>query len=150
MTIEGLQLVPLKANVDDRGYLIEIVHSTDSFFKKFGQVYAVGDFSKGTIRAFHKHNKLWDYFFIVHGAAKFGFVDDRKKSVTYKNICTVNASLLNPMLIAVPPGVFHGWMALSDDTVMISTASEVYNRKNPDEIRVPFDSFGFDWSIKFK
>jgi dTDP-4-dehydrorhamnose 3,5-epimerase-like enzyme len=46
--------------------------------------------------------------------------------------------------------VYHGWMSLEDDTMMISTASEVYNRANPDEERVPYDSFGYDWSIKFK
>ena len=37
--IKDVKLVDLVANVDDRGYLIEILRSTDEHFTKFGQVY---------------------------------------------------------------------------------------------------------------
>lgn len=146
--IDGVQSVNLIARVDDRGYLIEIVRSTDPFLTKFGQVYLVGNFGKGTVRAFHKHVDLWDLFFISHGAAKFILVDDRSSSPTYKEINTFVVSARNPALIVVPPGVFHGWMSLEDDTQMISTATEVYNRERPDEVRVPPDSFGDVWVVK--
>ncbi|MCM8791738.1 MAG: dTDP-4-dehydrorhamnose 3,5-epimerase family protein [Candidatus Omnitrophica bacterium] len=146
--IEGVKFVELKANVDERGYLIEILRVCDEHFVKFGQVYLVGNFSKGTIRAFHKHNQLWDWFFISHGSAKFVLVDDRKNSPTFKNIETFIISSRNPALLSVPPGVYHGWMSLEDDTQMISIASEVYNRTSPDEVRIPYDSFGDVWSIK--
>lgn len=148
--IEGLKVIPLKAHVDDRGFLIEILRACDPHFNKFGQIYMVADFAKGTVRAFHKHKKLWDFFFIAAGAAKFAFYDDRRRSHSYKKIVTVVTSLENPSLIIVPPGVFHGWMALQDNTILISTASEVYNRKNPDEARVPYDSFGYEWAINYK
>lgn len=150
MDILDVEINSLTTRIDDRGYLTEIVHFNDKFFKKFGQVYLVGDFIRGTIRAFHKHEKLWDYFFISHGSAKFALVDDRPESPTYKNIMTVVLSDKSYSLLVVPPGVYHGWMSLEDDTQMISTATEVYNRENPDETRVPFDSFNYDWNIKFK
>ena len=51
-------------------------------------------------------------------------------------------------MIVVPPGVYHGWMALEDDTQLISTASEVYNREKPDEVRIPPESFGDVWEVK--
>ena len=54
----------------------------------------------------------------------------------------------NPTLVVVPPEVFHGWMSLEDDTQMISTATEVYNRARPDEVRIPPDSFGDVWTVK--
>lgn len=148
--IKDVEIVPLISRLDDRGYLVEIVHNSDKFFQKFGQVYLVGDFVRNTVRAFHKHQKLWDYFFISHGSAKFALVDDRVKSPTYKKIMTVVISDKNPTLLVVPPGVYHGWMSLEDDTQMLSTASEIYNRENPDETRVPYDSFGYDWKIKYK
>jgi len=148
--INGVEIVSLPPRIDDRGYLVEIVHFNDKFFRKFGQVYLVGDFVRGTIRAFHKHEKLWDYFFISHGSAKFALVDDRPKSSTYKKIMTVIISDKNPTLLVVPAGVYHGWMSLEDDTQMVSTGSEIYSREHPDETRVPFDSFGYDWTIKFK
>jgi len=146
--IEGVKQVELEAHVDDRGYLIEILRTSDEHFTKFGQVYLVGNFSRGTIRAFHKHNVLWDWFFISHGAAKFVLVDDRKESKTYKQTDVFVVSSRNPSLIVVPPGVYHGWMSLEDDTQLISTASEVYNREKPDEVRVSPDTFGDIWQVK--
>ena len=148
--IKGLEIIGLTTYVDDRGYLTELIHSSDPFIKKFGQVYVVGSLTRGTIRAFHKHAKLWDYFYIASGSAKFAFYDDRKNSPTYKKMDTVIMTPRNSSLIIVPPGLFHGWMALEDNTVMVSIASEVYNREKPDEVRVPYNSFGYDWSIKFK
>lgn len=146
--IEGVKLVKLVAHVDDRGYLIEILRATDEHFTKFGQVYIVGNMARGVIRAFHKHEVLWDWFFISHGSAKFALRDDRPDSSTYEQMETHVITQRNPSLLVVPPGVFHGWMSLEDDTQMISTASEVYNREKPDEVRVPPDSFGYQWEIR--
>lgn len=146
--IRDVQLIELETHIDDRGYLIEIVRSTDPHLKKFGQVYIVGNFTRGVIRAFHKHAELWDYFFISHGAAKFILVDDRKESPTYKEVNTFIICEKNPSLLVVPPEVYHGWMSLEDDTQLISTASEVYKRESPDEVRIPPDSFGDLWTIK--
>ena len=146
--IKDVRVVSLTAHVDDRGYLIEILRSTDEYFTQFGQVYLVGDMSRGTIRAFHKHTELWDWFFISHGSAKFALRDDRQESSTYGEMQTIVSSQRNPTLIVVPPGVYHGWMALEDDTQLVSTASHVYNRQKPDEIRVPPDSFGYIWEVK--
>jgi dTDP-4-dehydrorhamnose 3,5-epimerase-like enzyme len=38
LSIEGVKLVRLILIVDDRGYLIEILHKDDEFFKRFGQM----------------------------------------------------------------------------------------------------------------
>ena len=146
-TIHGVALVPLVTHTDDRGYLIEILRAVDPHFTKFGQIYVVGNFARGVIRAFHKHVTLWDWFFISHGAAKFVLVDDRKESSTFQHMNVFVTSGRNPSLIAIPPGVYHGWMSLEDDTQMISIASEVYKREKPDEFRIPPDSFGDVWTV---
>jgi dTDP-4-dehydrorhamnose 3,5-epimerase-like enzyme len=144
--IEGLEIIPLQVNFDDRGYLFEIIHNYD--IPKFGQVYVVGDPVRGIIRAYHKHEVLWDYFSIIKGSAKFVFSDDRKESKAYKQQEMIILSEKSPKMIIVPPGIYHGWMSLEDDTVMISTASEIYNKEKPDEVRIPPDSFGDVWTIK--
>jgi dTDP-4-dehydrorhamnose 3,5-epimerase len=146
--IEGVAVSPLVAHVDDRGYLVEILRSTDPTFTRFGQVYLVGDIKAGTTRAYHKHEALWDWFFISHGCAKFVLVDDRPSSPSYGVYQVVVAGERNPTLVTVPPGVFHGWMALADDTQLVSMASEVYNRENPDEVRVPPERFGDLFAVK--
>jgi len=151
--IQDVDVIELEIHEDDRGYLFEIARHADDpaphgVVHKFGQVYLVGNPVRGTIRAFHKHNELWDWFCVSHGSAKFVLVDDRPGSPTQGQMMTIIGSGRKPHLIVVPPGVYHGWMSLEDDTQMVSTASHVYNQENPDEVRIPPDAFGDVWSVK--
>ncbi len=151
--IDGVRVVELVTHEDDRGYLTEIArHAADpephGVVHQFGQVYLVGNPARGTVRAFHKHEELWDWFFISHGSAKFVLRDDRPRSSSYGAMMTIIASARKPRLIVVPPGVYHGWMSLEDDTQLVSTASHAYNREKPDEIRIPPDAFGDVWTVR--
>jgi dTDP-4-dehydrorhamnose 3,5-epimerase len=153
--IQDVKVIDLAAHVDDRGYLIEIARQAGggeahAVIHRFGQVYLVGNMARGTVRAFHKHRDLWDWFFISHGSAKFVLRDDRQDSPTYGEMMTVVAGERRPRLIAVPPGVWHGWVSLEDDTQMVSVASHTYNREIPDEVRTAPDSFGDIWSVTFR
>ncbi|MBM3334710.1 dTDP-4-dehydrorhamnose 3,5-epimerase family protein [Candidatus Sumerlaeota bacterium] len=159
MNIGDVLLVPLTVHEDDRGYLFEMAHKSDPFVSGAGveirQVYCVGDRIERIVRAFHKHDQLHDWFCIVKGSAKFVLVDDRPDSKTYRKADQVVCSDRAPKLLVVPPGVYHGWMSLEPDTVMISTASHEYNRERPDEYRVPPTAFndllgGDPWEIKGK
>jgi dTDP-4-dehydrorhamnose 3,5-epimerase-like enzyme len=144
-------------HVDDRGWLYEVIHITDSFLPKFGQTYLVGNPARSAIRGFHKHRALWDYFCIVKGSAKFVLVvaDEeevmeaaRKGSVMGPDALeTYVLSALRPQLLVVPAGVWHGWMSLEDETMLLSTASEVYNPQQPDEVRAPSAIFGDVWTV---
>jgi len=151
--IDGVKVIDLDIHEDDRGYLIEIARTADDpephgLVHKFGQAYLVADPVRGTVRAFHKHAELWDWFFISRGSAKFVLKDDRSDSPTFGELMVVVASSRKPRLIVVPPGVFHGWMSLEDDTQMVSLASHTYHRQDPDEIRIPPDAFGDVWAVK--
>ena len=79
--IEGVQIIPLTARYDDRGYLIKSrarrAARSRCVVDCFGQVYLVGDMGRGAVCTFHKHAELWDWFFISQGSAKFVLVDDR-------------------------------------------------------------------------
>jgi len=152
MNIHDVQQVFLKVHEDDRGYLYEVVHGSDAFVTQFGQVYMVGDRIELVVRAYHKHAELHDWFAIVQGSAKFVLVDDREDSPTYRKADVLIGSARTPSLIVVPPGVYHGWMSLEPNTLLCSTASHEYNAQNPDEVRIPPDSFdellgGNPWRI---
>ena len=92
--INDVQIIDLIVKMDDRGYLTEIARAVGGneqhcIIHQFGQVYLVGDMTKGSIRAYHKHNELWDWFFICHGSAKFVLKDDRKDSSTFEEMMTI-------------------------------------------------------------
>lgn len=138
--ILGLEVKDLTVHSDDRGDLYEVVHNYE--MPRFAQSYIVKDFTRDTVRAFHKHEKLWDYFCIVHGRAKFVIVDDREDSDTYQNRETIVLDAGHPKMIVVPPGLHHGWQSLTDDTILLSTGSDLYDEEEPDEVRISPDSFG--------
>ena len=145
-----VEVTDLTTHVDDRGNLTELLRTDDDDFTVFGQVYMVKSRSKGTIRAFHKHEEMWDWFTIIKGSAKFRFYDDGKDS---QEVILTGDKLQR---IAVPPGIYHGWMALEDDTILMSTGSELYMGENHDgeldEERIPWDSFdgAEQWEVKNK
>ncbi len=141
MNIHDVQQINLKVHEDDRGFLFEVVHGSDDFVSKFGQVYMVGDRIAYVTRAYHKHEALHDWFCIVSGAAKFVLVDDREDSPTYRQFDILVGSGRTPSLVVVPPGIYHGWMSLEPNTLMCSTASHEYNAEKPDEVRVSPSEF---------
>ena len=139
--IDGLLRVRLDVREDDRGFLYEVIHCIDRFVPNFlGQVYVVGDPVRGTVRAFHKHVILHDWFCIISGSAKFAFVDYHSEAQPIA-IDSFVISARRPTLIVVPPGIYHGWMSLEDNTTLLSVASEIYDREKPDEVRVSPDAF---------
>lgn len=155
--IEGVDRIPLKINSDDRGHLIEICRTDWPKIQeilpafpesRINQVYIVHDDRRDIVRAFHKHSDLWDLFSIVNGSARFVLVDDRPISPTYGVMNEYVLGQRNMSMLIVPPGVFHGWMSLEDNTILASIASHTYNQAKPDEVRIAPNSFQYDWSIK--
>ena len=151
--IEGVNIIDLLVNEDDRGSLTVVARAVqdsrpNGVIETFGEVYVVCDPVRHTIRAFHKHHKMWDYFCILSGSAKFVLRDDRPESESYNEMMTIVTSGRKPRLLTIPPGVFHGWMSLEDNTMMLSIADVIYNPSAPDEVRVPPESFGDVWTVK--
>jgi len=147
------QLIRLEVHEDDRGFLSEILREDWGVFPPIKQVYIVGSPLRGTVRAWHKHEKLWDAFCIVKGRARF-YCCKRRDDGTFTEPMEFILSDKCPSVLIVPPGYFHSWESLSDDCILLSIASECYNRENPDEERIPYDAleeqFGDLWRIKFR
>jgi len=145
--IEGIKNSRVESFIDDRGFLSQILPEGDESFT-IKRIYSTGNFSKGTIRGFHKHKKEKKGFFVTSGSAKFVVVDDRKDSPTYKEINTFILSTLNPSVLTVPVGVYSGWMSLQNDTVILGISSEPFDKENPDDERL--DPFAFEdvWKVK--
>ena len=148
--IEGVKVKKLKVIPDDRGRLMEILRSDDGIFQKFGQVYMTTAFP-GVVKAWHYHKKQTDNFTCVRGKMRLGLYDSRKDSPTYGNVEEYIIGLDNPLLVQIPPGVYHGFKGASDDeAVVINTVTEPYDHDVPDEYRVdPYDNdIPYDWNVQ--
>lgn len=138
---------PVQSFIDDRGFLSQILPEGDESFE-IKRLYSTGNFSKDTIRGFHKHQREKKAFFVPSGAAKFVAVDDRKDSPTYKEINSFILSMLNPSVLIIPTGVYTGWMSLDDNTVVLGISSETFDKDNTDDERLDPYTYGNVWEVK--
>lgn len=176
-------LIDLTVHVDDRGSLYEVVREFELpqnvkevgmpgspepvkvRWARFGQTYVVNSPSRGTIRAFHRHQILWDYFCVVHGRAKFVVVDGDPKDwgevdqmLAKRNEFGITLGIdeqwdfvlgtEKPRVLVVPPLLWHGWEALTDDVVLMCVGTELYDSGKPDEQRIPARMLRDPWGIK--
>lgn len=145
--IEGVIIKPLLRHVDERGYLMEILRSDEEIFVRFGQAYVSACFP-GIVKAWHCHQRQYDYFCCLVGNMKIGLYDDRAESSTRGQTQAIVIGELNPALVRIPPLVWHGFTALGQQTALVlNIPTEVYNRAEPDELRRdPFDpEIPFSW-----
>lgn len=134
--IEGVRIKTLRVIPDERGRLMEILRRDDEIFTKFGQIYITTAYP-GVIKAWHYHRIQTDNLVAIAGMAKVALYDAREQSPTYKRVEDYFIGIHNPLLIQIPPMVYHGYKCISsEEAVVINCPTELYNRTNPDEYRV--------------
>jgi dTDP-4-dehydrorhamnose 3,5-epimerase len=96
------------------------------------------------------HMKQIDNVACIHGMMKVVLYDDRKDSATYKEINEFFIGIENPLLISIPPLVYHGFKAIGTKTAFfLNIPSDLYDYKKPDEYRLPpdTDKIPYDWVL---
>ena len=145
--IQGVKIKKLKFIKDKRGRLAEILRNNEEFFEKFGQIY-VTTAMPGIVKGWHYNRLQSDHFFCIFGKIKVGLYDSRPDSPTFRRVQKVIISFEEPILLKIPPLVYHGFKCISKkEAAIINIPTEVYNYKEPDEYRVDaFDNdIPFDW-----
>lgn len=148
--IDGVRTKNLKVIPDERGRLMEILRSDDEIFEKFGQVY-VTTTCPGVVKAWHKHEKQTDNIVCVVGMIKLVVYDGRPGSMTPGEIDEFFLGVHNPVLVQVPPSLFHGWKCVSqEEAVVVNIPTNTYDPADPDEQRLdPATSdIPYDWKRK--
>lgn len=148
--IDGVQVKPLKLITDERGMLAEILRCDEPMFKKFGQVYFTTAYPD-VVKGWHYHKVQWDHFVCLHGEVKLVLYDGRKDSPTEGKINEFFMGIRNPILVAIPPLVFHGFMGIGvEEALMINVPTEPYHYKSPDEFRAAWNdpTIPYDWARK--
>jgi len=145
--IKGVKIKKLKIIPDDRGKLMEILRSDDDIFIKFGQVY-ITTAKPDIAKAWHWHKLQTDSFCCVFGKMRLALYDAREDSTTHSQVDEFEMSLEDPMVVQIPPGVYHGFKCIgAEEALVINTVTEPYNHEAPDEYRVdPYDNdIDYDW-----
>jgi len=148
--IDGVKIKKLKVIPDERGRLMEILRADDDFFEKFGQVYLTTAYP-GVVKAWHYHKKQADNMTVVRGMMKIVLYDSRRRSKTYQEINEIYAGVHHPVLVHIPPLIYHGFKCISEEeALVVNVPTELYHYSNPDEYRLPAHSrrIKYDWGRK--
>lgn len=144
--IDGVQVKELVTHRDERGYFRELIRSTDEFFAAgFGQ-WSVSRMHTGVVKAWHIHQKQWDWWYVPDGAVKVALHDMRTASPTYGQTQELLVGeAFPPAVVSIPPGVAHGCRVLQGPAHLFYITSQTYNPD--DEGRIPHDdpAIGYDW-----
>jgi dTDP-4-dehydrorhamnose 3,5-epimerase len=148
--IEKVILKELKMIVDERGRVMEVLRADENIFLKFGQVYMTTT-RPGVIKAWHLHKLQVDNITCLAGELKLVLYDVREGSSTYHQLEEIFLGEYRPLLVQIPPFIYHGWKCISpQEAIVINIPTLPYNHKEPDEYRLPYDTpqIPYSWEIK--
>jgi dTDP-4-dehydrorhamnose 3,5-epimerase len=138
--IEGVETRHLDFICDERGRLVVLLRSDDPVFRKFGQLYLTTTYP-GVVKAWHLHHIQTDLVSCIRGEIQLVLYDSRRDSPTHGEVVEFTTGEEHPLLISIPPGIFHGWKCISDEEAfVINVPTELYRAGQPDEHRLPPDS----------
>ncbi len=141
--IEGIVVKDLVKNVDERGFLSEILRSDwkellgDDEIIQFNLSYSY----PSIVRAWHRHLRgQADYFICVDGVVKVCAYDDRVESKTFGELDEIVLSYERLQVARVPGILWHGYKALGVKPIkLLYGVNRLYNYEEPDEERRPWD-----------
>jgi dTDP-4-dehydrorhamnose 3,5-epimerase len=148
--INGVEIKQLKPFPDERGKVMELLRKDDDIFQEFAQAYLTTAYPE-VIKAWHYHKLQKDLFVCVKGMIKLVLYDSRKGSKTKGEINQFFLGEQNPILVKIPENVFHGFKAIgTGEAVVINFPTQTYNKDNPDEYRLPYNTkkIPYNWDIK--
>jgi len=146
--IDGVQVIPLRTILDERGYVRHMMKSTDPHFNGFGEIYFSAIYP-GAIKGWHVHRKMELNYAVVSGNIKLVLYDARKDSSTYGEIQEIFMGEDNYVLAKIPVEVVNGFKAIGNSKAIVANCSTIPH--DPDEIGRfdPFDEeIGYDWDIR--
>ncbi|MCL4546699.1 MAG: dTDP-4-dehydrorhamnose 3,5-epimerase family protein [Deltaproteobacteria bacterium] len=144
--IDGAAVIPIKKNIDERGWLAELYRADEIDESIFPKMAYVSLTNPGVKRGPHEHKTQTDYFCFI-GPSNFKIIlwDNRKVSKTYMNKTVLFLGEDEPASLIVPPGVVHAYKNIGLTKGIVINAANVlyagYKKKEPiDEIRYENDS----------
>jgi dTDP-4-dehydrorhamnose 3,5-epimerase len=145
-TIADVELIEPTAFGDDRGRFVETYRRE---WLPRGREMIQGNRSEkvaGSLVGLHYHLHQADYWYVLRGTARVALADLRVGSPTELVTMVVDLDGDRERGLFIPPGVAHGFAALSD--LLLWYLVDGYYNPN-DELGVAFDdpALGVDWGV---
>lgn len=148
--IEGVYTVPIRVFEDERGRFMETFRRSWFPWVDWERLQANRSDSKpGVLRGLHYHHQQVDYWYVPKGQVRAAMVDLRPSSPTYRAKYVLDIGEENNLGVFIPVGVAHGFLALTDATLMYMVNN--YYDGGKDELGVAWNDpdINLDWGLTF-
>jgi dTDP-4-dehydrorhamnose 3,5-epimerase len=144
--IAGVQIITPQVFGDERGMFVETYRR--EWFRHGREMIQGnrGDRRQGALVGLHYHLHQADYWYVPFGTARVVLHDLREGGPTDGATLTLDLSGDNHMGVFIPPGIAHGFSALTDMTITY-LVDGYYNPQ--DELGVAWNdpAIGADWGV---
>ena len=141
VSIVGVAVKEIRPVAGSSGYLTEIWRrewslddlSVDQVFQR--------TLEPGQVTGWHAHAITTDRLFCACGSIRISLFDGRKSSPSFGKLWHRTIGEKRPVLIVVPPGVWHGVKTTSATPALIlNLIDRAYSYETPDHWRLPPDT----------
>lgn len=95
----------------------------------------------GAVTGWHAHERTTDRLFCAFGRVRLSLYDGRRTSGTAGTVWQRVFGQERPLLVVVPPGVWHGVTALgASPALLLNLVDRSYAYDAPDHVRLPPDT----------
>ena len=151
--IEGLIIIEPKVFGDDRGYFFESFKSTLFRDNKIPNTFLQDNevrSKRGVLRGLHyqlrkPQGKLVR---VIYGSILDVAVDIRRGSPTFGHYVSVKLTDKNKKILYVPPGFAHGYLVMSNDSIIVYKCTNEYNQRDEYGIRWDDGDINIKWQIQ--
>lgn len=146
--IDGVQIVPLRQIVDERGKVMHMLRADAPHFQGFGEIY-FSAVHPGAVKAWHVHKKMALNYAVPVGTVKLVLYDDRPASGTRGEVQEIYLGPDNYNLVVIPPLVWNGFKGVGPETALVANCATLphdpaeIERRDPRDTHIPYD-----WDIK--
>jgi dTDP-4-dehydrorhamnose 3,5-epimerase len=144
--IQGVQLVTMRGFEDNRGRFMETFRKEWFPQRSWEKLQMNRSDSKANVlRGLHYHFKQVDYWYVPFGSIRAALFDMRPNSPTYRVTQTID--LDNQTGLFIPIGVAHGFVALTDVTMMY-VVDNYYDSSDEFGVRWNDPAIGMPWGVE--
>jgi dTDP-4-dehydrorhamnose 3,5-epimerase len=146
--IDGVIVKEVRNVAKDNGYLTELWRADWGLpGTTIAQVFQAS-IEIGGISAWHVHQHATDRLFANLGFLKIVLYDARAGSRTKGRVNVLRCGMTRPMLVVVPPGVWHGVQNVgSTAALLMNMPDRAYQYESPDHWRLPHDTTEIPYSF---
>jgi dTDP-4-dehydrorhamnose 3,5-epimerase len=151
LEISGVKLLTLQRHYDSRGWLNESWR--DSWNEQLGTdikfVQDMWSFSEKayTLRGLHTVVGQQKFVIVLQGKVFDVIADARSESPTYGKYISVELSGENPTALIVPPGCYHGYVTLTDNTLLGYKVDQYHSPELDRGIHWNDPTFNIQWPL---